>query len=197
MIVKEIVKAANIIKKGGIVAYPTETVYGLGALLEEDTIKKVFNLKKRPLSNPISLAVSSIDMIEKVAYVDSKSKNFIDQFLPGPVTILLKKKTSLPNILTASSEIVGIRYPNHEIALKLIELTGPITSTSANLSGEQPPTSMEEINLPCYILYGVCEYKIPSTIVDLVNWKILRKGAGYEEIKKGILSNIYHRPTIR
>jgi len=178
-------RGADVLKSGGIVVYPTETVYGLGAdALSESAIKKVYDIKKRALDEPISLAVSSYEMMERVAHVDSWG--LIRRLLPGPVTVLLRKLKSVPDILTAGSELVGVRLPLHPIAVQLIESFGsPITSTSANISGSAPPRKVDEVRVAAdwTLDGGVCKYGIPSTVVDLVNMNIVRKGANYDEVR--------------
>lgn len=181
----DIAHAAQILKDGGVIAYPTETVYGVGAMATDaDAIRRVFEIKKRPLTQPLSIAVSSMDMLKTVAKVECE--DFILRFLPGPVTVILKKRELLPGILTAGSKYVGIRYPDHPMALKLIELTGPIVSTSANLHGELDPMSAGEVTVPVdYILDGGrSKYAGSSTIVDLHEYRIVRKGAMYEEVRR-------------
>lgn len=181
----DIRKAAEIIKKNGIVIYPTETVYGIGAdIFSEDALKKVFEIKKREPDKPVSVAVSDFGMMDELAYIGERERRFIEKFLPGPVTVLLRKKEKVPDMLTSGSGLVGIRYPDHEITIKLIKLAGvPITSTSANVSGEAPPRRVEEIKICAdYIIDGGELKGEPSTVVDLVNRKILRKGAKYEEV---------------
>lgn len=176
------------LREGGVVIYPTETVYGIGAdALSEPAVRKVFAIKGR--SSPISLAVSSYDMIEDVAVCDADTMELIQKLLPGPVTVILKKKPIVPDILTAGSDKVGIRYPDHEITLKLIDLVGtPITSTSANRTGEPPAREVCEISDDVldgadYVIDGGrCKYGVASTVVDLVERKVLRKGAGYERV---------------
>jgi L-threonylcarbamoyladenylate synthase len=106
--------AARFIIGGGVVVYPTETVYGLGAnALDEQAVMRVFLIKKRPLSMPISLAVSSLEMLRDVAEVRDEDMDILEDLLPGPVSILLRKKSIVPDILTAGSSQVGIRFPDH------------------------------------------------------------------------------------
>ncbi|MEA1944485.1 MAG: L-threonylcarbamoyladenylate synthase [Euryarchaeota archaeon] len=175
--------AAEIIRRGGVVIYPTETVYGIGAdALSEPAVRRAFAIKKRSLA--MSLAVSSYKMIEDVAICDMA---MIRKLLPGPVTVILKKKPVVPDILTAGSDKVGIRYPDHEISLRLIDLAGtPITSTSANRSGEPPAREVCEISRAVlhdvdYVIDGGrCRYGVASTVIDLVEMRVLRKGAGYQ-----------------
>lgn len=180
----DIKKAAEIIKKNGIVIYPTETVYGIGAnIFSEDALKKVFAVKKRDVDKPVSVAVSGFRMMDDLVIMDRKERHFVEKLLPGPVTVLLKKKEKVPDILS-SAGLVGIRYPDHETTIKLIELAGvPITSTSANISGEAPPSKVDEIKISAdYIIDGgECKGE-PSTVVDIVNRKIVRKGADYEKV---------------
>jgi len=181
----DIKKASEIIRKNGIVIYPTETVYGIGAnIFSNAALEKVFAIKKRDKDRPVSVAVSDLKMMEDLVYIGEKEKRFIERFLPGPVTLVLKKKDRVPDLLTFGSKLLGIRFPAHETTIKLIQLAGvPITSTSANISGEAPPTRVDGIRIHAdYIIDGgECKGE-PSTVVDVVNLKIIRKGARYEEI---------------
>lgn len=182
---RDIKKAAEIIRRGGIVIYPTETVYGIAAsIYTEEALRKVFEVKKRSAQSPISVAVSSFKMMDELVHIGEKEREFIKRFLPGPVTVILRKKKAVPDILTSGADLVGIRYPDHKLALELIELAGvPVTSTSANVSGEPAPARVDEIKIDAdYILDGGECSGEPSTVVDLVNMRVLRKGAKYEEI---------------
>jgi len=182
----DIKKASDIIKENGIVIYPTETVYGIGAnIFSNVALEKVFAIKKRDKDKPVSIAVSDLKMMESLVYIGEKEKRFIEIFLPGPVTVVMKKKEKVPDMLTSGSELVGIRFPAHNTTIKLIELAGvPITSTSANFSGETPPQRVDEIRISAdYIIDGGECTGEPSTVVDLANLKIIRKGAKYEEVK--------------
>lgn len=186
LIGKDIKKASEIIKKNGIVIYPTETVYGIGAnIFSAAALEKVFAIKKRDKDKPLSVAVSDIEMMEDLVHIGEKEMRFIEKFLPGPVTVILEKKKKVPDMLTSGSDLLGIRFPAHETTIALISLAGvPITSTSANISGEAPPQRVEEIKISAdYIIDGGECTGEPSTVVDLVNRRILRKGAHYEEVK--------------
>ncbi len=178
-------RAADVLRNGGLVVYPTETVYGLGAdALSERAVKKVYDIKKRALGEPISLAVASYEMLEQVAYIDSWE--LIRRLLPGSVTVLLRKRENVPDILTAHSKLVGVRLLVHPVAVQLIKSFGsPITSTSANISGSPPPRKVDEVRITADLILdgGVCKYGLPSTVVDLVNMKMIRKGANYDEVK--------------
>ena len=182
---KDIKKASEIIRNNGIVIYPTETVYGIGAnIFSNIALEKVFAIKKRDKDKPVSVAVSDLKMMEDLVYIGKKERHFIEKFLPGPVTVLLNKKDKVPDILTSGSELVGIRFPAHETTINLIQLAGvPITSTSANFSGEAPPRRVDEIRVSAdYIIDGgECKGE-PSTVVDLVNRKIIRIGANFEDV---------------
>ena len=160
------------IKSGGTVVYPTETVYGLGAdALSEDAVRKVYELKCRDLSNPLSLAVSSFEMLQTVTYVDAELLTILKELLPGPVTVLLRKRACVPDLLTAGSDVVGVRFPDNEMALRIIEETGPITATSANVSGKTPPTRFEEVEIESDVIIngGRCKYSMPSTVVAMTS----------------------------
>ena len=192
---KEIKEAVKIIKAGGLVIYPTETVYGLGAdAFNRIAVLKVFAAKRRPLGNPLSVAVSSLKEADKLVFVNKPAREIAGAFLPGPITMILKKKARLPKELTAASDKLGIRIPDHSIALHLIELAGPITATSANISGQPTPTTGYDAkkqigNRADFVLDGGrCKIKKPSTIIDLTEPeepKILRIGAvPKDDIKK-------------
>ena len=178
--------AVRVLRRDGLIVYPTETVYGLGAdALSEDAVLKVYEAKNRPLSRPISIAVSDMDMLGAVAVLDEAARAFIERFLPGPVTVVLPAKSCLPAILTGGTGLVGIRWPDHEIALAIIaRLDSPITATSANVSGEIPPTRPEDVYVPNdYVVDGGELPGTPSTVVDLTTRRILRKGAEWEAVE--------------
>lgn len=184
---EEIKEAAEIIKNGGIVIFPTETVYGIGVNgLNENAIKKLYKIKNRPLNKPISLLVSDLKMIARVAENISETENkLIKAFFPGPLTIILRKKECVPDILTANGNTVGIRMPEGKIARKLVEYAGvPIAATSANISGEENLIDFESIfkefqnKVDCFIDGEECKSGIGSTIVKITNGvpEILRRG---------------------
>jgi len=188
-----IASAARFIIGGGAIVYPTETVYGLGAnALDEQAVMRVFLIKKRPLSRPISLAVSSLEMLRNVAEVRDEDMGILEELLPGPVSILLRKKSIVPDILTAGSPLVSIRFPDHESALRIIDIAGPITSTSANRTGQSAPVSAKEVareiedRVDLVVDGGKCRYCQPSTLLDLEKREIIRPGAGLEKAMKAI-----------
>lgn len=185
-------KPGKIIKNGGIVIFPTETVYGIGTNgLDAVAVEKLYNIKKRPITKPISLLVSDFDMINKVAKnITKKEYELMKKFFPGPLTIILNKKDIVPNIVTANTNTVGIRMPDNEITRKLIKYAGvPIAAPSANISGEPSNTNLNDLinifknNVDYYIDGGECKIGTASTIIQVVNEIpiILRKGSITEE----------------
>ncbi len=182
---EQIEKVVSILNHDGLVVYPTETVYGLGAdALSEAAVMKIYEAKQRLLGKPISVAVADIDMIYGIARVDEVAEKFISKFLPGPVTVILEANSVPPKELTAGSGMIGIRYPDHQIAQQLIAaLDCPITSTSANISGEVSPTTADMVNVPYdYLIDGGALAGTPSTVVSLAEWKIVRPGAMLDEV---------------
>lgn len=142
-------QAAEFIRLNKTVIFPTETVYGLGAnALSDEAVAKIFIAKGRPQDNPLIIHVSSIDMMEKLIDkpLNEQSKQLIKAFWPGPLTLVLKHSDLVPNSVCANLDTVGIRMPDHPIALKLIELAGvPIAAPSANISGKPSPTEAEHV----------------------------------------------------
>jgi L-threonylcarbamoyladenylate synthase len=122
------------LKSGELVIFPTDTLYGIGAdPFNESSVKKVFVAKNRPFDMPLSIGVSNEKMMESVAVLNDPARKLIRKFMPGPLTIMLTKKPSIPDILTSGSNTVGIRIPDHPVAIRLMDRFGPVTSTSANL----------------------------------------------------------------
>lgn len=180
-------EAADIISNGGIVAFPTETVYGLGAnAIDESAVNKIFIAKGRPQDNPLIIHVASKEISNLVRDIPDVAKKLIDRFWPGPLTVILEKKDIVPFVTSAGLNTVGIRMPKSDIALKLIELSGkPIAAPSANISGRPSPTEVERC---IYDLNGKVDYIIggersdigvESTIVDCtVNPPIVLRPGG-------------------
>lgn len=124
--------------KGEVVGFPTETVYGLAIVYNnKEAFDKLYEIKNREINKPISMMVSSIDILEKVAVIDENSNKVIKHFMPGPLTIILKAKDNLPEHVTFNQKTIGIRIPDHKLALKILKEVGlPLLVTSANISNE-------------------------------------------------------------
>lgn len=181
-------QAAELIKQGKIVVFPTETVYGIGTNgLDENAVKKLYEVKQRPLNKPISLLVSNMEMVNLIAKdITEAEYKIMEKFFPGPLTIILKKKEIVPDILTAGQNTVGVRMPRGEIARKLVEYANvPIAAPSANISGEPSGINLQEIKkhfegkVDYFIDGGNSELGLSSTIVQVVDGKpqILRQGS--------------------
>lgn len=187
ILMSELQKAVRILKQGGVIAYPTDTVYGIGCnVFNERAVRRVFEIKKRDPRKPLSVAVSDFLMLKEVVEVSEDNRKICEQLLPGPFTVLLPKIKRVPEIVSAGRQLLGVRIPDHKIAIEIIKRAGfPIITTSANLSGEPPPVRAQDINLAVdYIVKGECYYKKPSTVIDLVRKKIIRPGSGIVQAQK-------------
>ena len=180
-------KAAELIKQGKIVVFPTETVYGIVTnCLDEQAVKSLYEVKQRPLDKPISLLVSNMEMVNLIAEdITEAEYKIMEKFFPGPLTIILKKKDIVPDVVTSGQDTVGVRMPSGEIARKLVELAGvPIAAPSANKTGEPSGTNLQEIKknfegkVDYFIDGGDSELGLASTIGKVVDGKIqiLRQG---------------------
>ena len=195
---KKLQEVANIIRQGGIVVFPTETVYGIGTNgLDSKSISKLYHVKQRPLNKPISLLVSSLEMVKAVTEnISDIEYKLMEAFFPGPLTIILKKNKLVPNNLTNNTDTVGIRLPDNIIARKLIEYANvPIATPSANISGKPSGINIQDIikdfadKVDYYIDGGPSKLGIGSTIVKIEDNKplILREGSiSKEQINKYI-----------
>lgn len=197
---EELEKVATSIQEGRILVFPTETVYGIGTNgLDEQAVKKLYEVKQRPENKAISLLVSDIKMVEKIAKdITELEYKLMEKFFPGPLTIILKKKDNVPDIVTAGKDTVGVRMPSGEIARKLVEYAKtPIAAPSANISGEPSGTNLENIinnfdgKVEYFIDGGETELGISSTIIEVINNEIhiLREGSitkqQIEDFKRG------------
>lgn len=189
------------IQSGELIAFPTETVYGLGADgLNEEAVKKIFQVKGRPQDNPLILHIENMEMLRELVEGDlSKAKDLIDKFWPGPLTLVLKKSKIVPEIITAGLDTVAIRMPNNEIALEIIKISNrPIAAPSANISGRPSPTDaktcMEDLEgkIPLIIDGGNTLVGLESTVLDITEEvpTILRPGAITLEDIQEILPNV-------
>ena len=172
---KEITEAASIIRQGGLVVFPTETVYGLGAnALDAYAVSKIFEEKERPFFDPLIVHVAEFDSIEQLTTEKRPElKNLMRAFWPGPLTIVVEKTTLIPDIVTAGLSSVGLRMPDNKTALALIREAGcPIAAPSANKFGRTSPTMLHHAkkqlsNLPYYLDGGKTTVGIESTVITL------------------------------
>lgn len=186
------------LKNGELIIYPTDTVYGVGGIMnKKETLERIYIAKTRSFSSPLIALVSSLEKVEEIACIDyNRFKIFklIEKFWPGGLTIILRKKEIVPGIMVSNGKTIGVRMPNHEIALRIIESAGGILpTTSANISGEKTPSSYEELSeefkkkVDIIIDGGESPIGEASTIIDMSgeNIKILREGSiSKEEIEK-------------
>lgn len=169
--------AAKVIEQGGLVAFPTETVYGLGAnALNEAAVKKIFEAKGRPSDNPLIVHVADKSSVEKlVLQIPDKAVKLMDTFWPGPMTLVMDKQSIVPKIITAGLDTVAVRVPSHPIALALIRAANlPIAAPSANVSGKPSPTHSKHVindlngKVDVIIDGGFSNIGVESTVVDMV-----------------------------
>ncbi|MFY9176567.1 MAG: L-threonylcarbamoyladenylate synthase [Caldicoprobacterales bacterium] len=205
---KAIEEAAALIRQGQLVAFPTETVYGLGAnALDGQAVNRIFEAKGRPNDNPLIVHVSKKEDIEPlVLEVPARVYTLIDTFWPGPLTIILKKAQIVPDETTAGLSTVALRMPNHPIALALIDKAGvPIAAPSANRSGKPSPTTAQHViedlsNIIPMILDGIvpCQVGIESTVLDMSGEvpTILRPGGITLEMLRPILEDVRVDETV-
>lgn len=192
----DISKAIELLNKEDVVAIPTETVYGLaGNIYSEKAIRKIFEVKQRPLFNPLIVHIPSIDQLEKVAReFPIKAQKLAEAFWPGSLTLILPKKLNLPEIVTGGKDTVGVRIPNHPVTLSLLkQLSFPLAAPSANPYNRISPTSSDHVKtyfgniLPMVLEGGECKNGIESTIIGFENNEAIlyRLGAiSVEDIEK-------------
>ncbi|MBO5098608.1 MAG: threonylcarbamoyl-AMP synthase [Clostridia bacterium] len=193
---KNLASAAEIINNGGLVAFPTETVYGLGADgLNENAVKKIYEAKGRPSDNPLILHIQDISEVEPLTIeINSTAKKLMDTFWPGPMTLVFKKSAIVPPVISGGLDTVAIRLPENKVARELIRLSKtPIAAPSANTSGKPSPTKashvFEDLNgrIDMIIDGGSCDIGLESTVIDVTTLSpvILRPGGvTFEDIYK-------------
>ena len=194
-----IVEAARVLKRGGIVVFPTSFIYGLGAdAFNEDAIDRVFRIKKRPHNKPLSVLVKNREVLYRLAqHIPPYASIIMDRFWPGKITIVFKAKEGLPENLTAGTGTIGVRIPEHAAACALVNaLDSPITGTSANFSGHAGCSQISDLDpliadeLDLILDAGPLEGGIGSTVIDVTGDapKILRQGAVSEKDIFAVLS---------
>lgn len=178
-----IFKAINVLADGGVVLYPTDTVYGLGAnIFDKKAVKRVFEIKKRSYLKPLSILVKDVETIDLVAKISMGQKNTMMEYLPGPYTFILDKRSIVPRIITSGTSYVGVRVPGNGLARRLAGIF-PITTTSANISDDEvltnPPDILDQLDCDVDLVIDVGDLgpAKSSTIVDLTSFKpkIIRK----------------------
>jgi L-threonylcarbamoyladenylate synthase len=180
-----ITRALDILKVGGLVAFPTDTVYGVGALaFDGKAVESIYAAKDRPVEKAIPVLIGDSDDLDKVGTdIPDSAHRLASRFWPGALTILVPKRADLPEAVSATST-VGVRVPDHEVARTLLRVTGPLAVTSANISGKQSPVTAEEVyeqlagRIELIIDGGKTPGGVPSTLVDCTTpqLKVLREG---------------------
>jgi L-threonylcarbamoyladenylate synthase len=185
-------KALDILNAGGLIAFPTDTVYGLGALAyDENAVRSIYIAKDRPIEKAIPILIGDVEDMEKVGMdIPNSAYKLASRFWPGPLTCIIPKQPTLPEAVSATST-VGVRVPDHEAARALLREVGPMAVTSANISGQPSPSTAEEVfaqlngRIPLIIDGGRTPGGVPSTVVDCSSGevKIIREGPiGLDEI---------------
>jgi L-threonylcarbamoyladenylate synthase len=203
---KAIEEAGKVIRHGGLVAFPTETVYGLGAnALDQNAVKKIFEAKGRPQDNPLIIHVADFEIGDFVQEIPAIALDLMKNFWPGPLTIILKKSKLIPEITSAGLNSVGIRMPSNTIARELIRSAGvPIAAPSANISGRPSPTDVKRCiedlsgKIECILGGYICEIGLESTIVDCTVYPpcVLRPGGVTLEMLHKVDNKIYMDESI-
>ncbi|MFH1542347.1 MAG: L-threonylcarbamoyladenylate synthase [bacterium] len=160
-------QAISTLKSGGVIAFPTETVFGIGACIDQPAaIARIYELKKRPKDKPLQILVASLEQAKTLGEFSLEAEEFARKNWPGPYTLVVKKKNGAGTI--------GLRVPDHEVPLALIKECGPLAATSANQSGEKPATDMAEIKS---LVFGV-DYVVPGKVVTGKASKVIDFSAG-------------------
>jgi L-threonylcarbamoyladenylate synthase len=204
---KKIRIAANIIRKGGLVAFPTETVYGLGAdALNPKAVLSLFEAKKRPLDNPPIIHVDNFSQINKLSkMIPNRAKLLMDEFWPGPLTLIFQRSENVPIASTAGLDTVAIRMPKHNVALALIKISKcPIAAPSANLSGKPSPTLAKHVfvdldgRIDAILDGGSTRIGVESTVVNFTSYppEVLRPGGVPIEELRRIIDDIKIHPLV-
>ncbi len=178
---ENIVRAAEILSDGGVIAFPTETVFGIGALISKPkAIRRIYRLKKRPKNKPLQVLVASLLNAQKLGIFNRKALCLAKKHWPGPLTLVVYKTKLVTKSICGGTDKVGIRIPNHRTILKLLKLCGPIVATSANMAGEEPALTAagvkKQLPLIDYILPGKVKLGKASKVIDATNKsKIIRQ----------------------
>ncbi len=193
-------EAVELIKNGELVVFPTETVYGLGAdAFNEDAVKKIFVAKGRPQDNPLIVHISSLEQVADIAKeIPESFYALAERFMPGPISIILKKSDKIPSVVTAGGDTVAVRMPNNPVACALISRSSVVAAPSANRSKHVSPTTAKHVLddldglVPLILDGGPCRVGIESTVLDLTTDAptILRPGAVTAEMLLEVLGQV-------
>lgn len=172
-----IYEAIDILKDDGVILYPTDTLYGLGAnIFSDEGVRRIYEIKQRPTKKPLSVSVSNFEGLSLIGNITSRNEKIIKNYLPGPYTFILKKKSIVPPIVTSYTSKVGVRIPDNTIS-QLLSMNFPITTTSANISDDEVFTNPNDIikqlkgDIDLVIDVGKIKSTGPSTIIDLTKEK--------------------------
>jgi L-threonylcarbamoyladenylate synthase len=177
----QIDEVINALKNKEVVAIPTDTVFGFASIIDPEAIQKLYDTKKRK-NNPIAILASDIDAIKEIGFLEYTDILLLEEFLPGPFTLVINKKEHIPDLLTNGLKTVGVRIPNHPVALAVIKEFGCLAVTSANISGQPPHLSYETIvsdfeGKIAGVVKGQVTHQVASTVVNATDgYKILREG---------------------
>ena len=200
-------KGAEIINSGGLVAFPTETVYGLGAsVFDTKAIKSIYTAKGRPSDNPLIVHVADKEHIEQVAReISTNARMLIDKFMPGPITVVLPKRKEIPDCVTGGIDTVGVRIPEHKGARMFLKACNvPIPAPSANSSGKPSPTTAKHVfddlsgKIPLILDGGACTGGVESTVISLCGETplLLRPGLVSHEMLESVLGHVDIHPAV-
>lgn len=171
---KAIAEAARLLRAGNVVAFPTETVYGLGAdAFNADAVAKVFIAKNRPSDNPLIVHLAMPEEFQRCAFLSPRAERLIETLMPGPLTLVLPARPEIPSIVRAGLPTVAVRMPDHLVAQQLLHASGPLVAPSANTSGRPSPTTAQHVlddlsgRIAAVLDGGVCRVGIESTVVDI------------------------------
>ena len=178
----DLTAAVAALRRGDLVVYPTETVYGLGAdATDPEAVARVFDAKERARENPVSMALPEVGAAPDYVRWTDRERAFCETFLPGPVTVLLERTDRVPEVLVAGRDRVGIRVPAHDVARTLARRVGPLTATSANLSGRPSARRLADLDPAirerAVVVDGGETAGTESTVVDVAGGELRRRGA--------------------
>jgi len=203
---ESIKQAAGLLRAGRVVAFPTETVYGLGAdALNEQAVRDIFAAKERPADNPLIVHVAERNQLEGLCRVTPTAETLMDAFWPGPLTLLLMKTERVPDVTTAGLPSVAVRCPSHPVAHELLRVCGiPIAAPSANRSGRPSPTTAQDVyedmqgRIPFILDGGACDVGVESTVLDLTGDVpcVLRPGAITAEDVASVVGSCTVAPSV-